>query len=64
MNAKPFLDTNVILYAFRQGDSRSQKAEALLAKGGAHLAEVLFDVSVGQTRLAQLGRIEVGPLAE
>jgi predicted nucleic acid-binding protein len=34
MNAKPFLDTNVVLYAFREGDSRSQEVEALLAKGG------------------------------
>jgi predicted nucleic acid-binding protein len=29
-----FLDTNVILYAFAQGDSRTEAAEALLAAGG------------------------------
>ena len=41
MNAKPFLDTNVVLYAFRKGDSRSQEAEALLAKGGLISVQVL-----------------------
>jgi predicted nucleic acid-binding protein len=41
MNARPFFDTNVVLYAFRQGDSRSRKAEALLAEGGALSVQVL-----------------------
>ena len=41
MNAKPFLDTNVVLYAFREGDSRSQEAEALLGKGGLISVQVL-----------------------
>jgi predicted nucleic acid-binding protein len=33
MNDRPFFDTNVILYAFRQEDTRGQVAEALLAAG-------------------------------
>jgi predicted nucleic acid-binding protein len=41
MNANPFLDTNVVLYAFREGDSRSQKVEALLANGGLISVQVL-----------------------
>ena len=41
MNARPFLDTNVVLYAFREGDSRGQKAEALLVKGGLISVQVL-----------------------
>jgi predicted nucleic acid-binding protein len=41
MNAKPFLDTNVVLYAFREGDSRAQKAEDLLARGGLISVQVL-----------------------
>ena len=41
MNVKPFLDTNVVLYAFREGDSRSQEAEALLGKGGLISVQVL-----------------------
>jgi predicted nucleic acid-binding protein len=30
----PFLDTNVLLYAFAAGDRRSQEAERLMAAGG------------------------------
>ena len=41
MNAKPFLDTSVVLYAFREGDSRSQEVEALLGKGGLISVQVL-----------------------
>ena len=33
MNDKPFFDTNVILYAFSQDDTRGQVAETLLAVG-------------------------------
>jgi len=40
MSAKPFLDTNVVLYAFGEG-SRGQKAEALLVKGGVISVQVL-----------------------
>jgi predicted nucleic acid-binding protein len=41
MNDKPFFDTNIILYAFRQNDSRGQVAETLLAAGGALSVQVL-----------------------
>ena len=41
MNGKPFFDTNVVLYAFREGDTRSQVAEALLAEGGIISVQVL-----------------------
>src|SRR5260370_24580167 len=41
MNGKPFFDTNVILYAFRQDDRRGQVAETLLAAGGALSVQVL-----------------------
>ena len=41
MNAKPFLDTNVLLYAFVEGDARAHKAEALLVKGGVISVQVL-----------------------
>ena len=41
MNAKPFLDTNVALYAFLEDDSRGQKAEALLVMGGLISVQVL-----------------------
>jgi predicted nucleic acid-binding protein len=41
MNDKPFFDTNVILYAFRQDDSRAPVAETLLAEGGTLSVQVL-----------------------
>jgi predicted nucleic acid-binding protein len=52
MNDKPFLDTNVILYAFRQGDARSQVAERLLAAGGTVSVQVLNEfVAVARRKL-------------
>ncbi len=41
MNNKPFFDTNVILYAFRQNDTRGEVAETLLAAGGTLSVQVL-----------------------
>ena len=52
MNDKPFFDTNVILYAFRQDDTRSQMAETLLAAGGALSVQVLNEfVAVARRKL-------------
>ena len=41
MNAKPFLDTNVIVYAFSSNDPRNARAEALLESGGVISVQVL-----------------------
>src|SRR5438876_12068157 len=52
MNDKPFFDTNVILYAFRQGDTRVQLAETLLAAGGTLSVQVLNEfVAVARRKL-------------
>jgi predicted nucleic acid-binding protein len=52
MNDKPFFDTNVILYAFRQDDSRGLVAETLLAAGGAVSVQVLNEfVAVARRKL-------------
>jgi predicted nucleic acid-binding protein len=52
MNDKPFFDTNVVLYAFHQGDARSQRAETLLAAGGALSVQVLNEfVNVARRKL-------------
>ena len=52
MNAKPFVDTNVVLYAFREGDPRSQRAETLLIEGGLLSVQVLNEfVNVSQRKL-------------
>jgi predicted nucleic acid-binding protein len=36
-----FLDTNILIYAFAAGDSRSARAEALMAEGGVIGVQVL-----------------------
>ena len=41
MNGKPFLDTNIVVYAFSANDPRSEKAEALVAAGGVISVQVL-----------------------
>lgn len=41
MSAKPFLDTNVLIYAFASNDPRSERAETLLAGGGTINVQVL-----------------------
>ncbi len=52
MNDKPFLDTNVVLYAFRQGDARSEVAQRLLAHGGTLSVQVLNEfVAVTRRKL-------------
>jgi predicted nucleic acid-binding protein len=41
MSAKPFIDTNILIYAFASNDSRSEKAEAILGAGGIVSVQVL-----------------------
>lgn len=41
MNARPFLDTNILVYAFTTNDPRSDRAEALVARGGVVSVQVL-----------------------
>jgi predicted nucleic acid-binding protein len=41
MSAKPFIDTNVLVYAFASNDSRKEKAEELLTAGGMISVQVL-----------------------
>jgi predicted nucleic acid-binding protein len=41
MNVRPFFDTNVLLYAFRELDPRNQTARKLLGDGGVTGVQVL-----------------------
>ena len=53
MNAKPFLDTHVLIYAFAADDRRSPKADELIAWGGTVSVQVLNEfahVSVRKLR--------------
>jgi len=52
MNDKPFFDTSVVLYAFRQDDARGPVAETLLAAGGTLSVQVLNEfVAVARRKL-------------
>jgi predicted nucleic acid-binding protein len=54
MNGKPFIDTNVILYAFRQDDLRNQVAERLLAAGGTISIQILNEfVAVARRKVGK-----------
>lgn len=50
MSAKPFLDTNILVYAFASGDPRSDLAEALLAAGGTVSVQVLNEFATVMRR--------------
>jgi predicted nucleic acid-binding protein len=41
MHAKPFLDTNIIVYAFASNDPRGERADALVKAGGVISVQVL-----------------------
>lgn len=43
MAAKRFFDTNILVYAFAADDSRSSRAESLIAEGGVIGVQVLND---------------------
>jgi predicted nucleic acid-binding protein len=52
MNDKAFFDANIVLYAFRQDDARSQTAEKLIARGGTISVQVLNEfVAVARRKL-------------
>jgi predicted nucleic acid-binding protein len=41
MNAKPFFDTNILIYAFHEDDPRKEVARILLAMGGVIAVQTL-----------------------
>jgi predicted nucleic acid-binding protein len=45
MNAKPFFDTNVLVYVIGENDARTAPAEALVAKGGVVSVQVLNELA-------------------
>ena len=52
MSAKPFLDTNILIYAVAKNDPRATKAEALLASGGMISVQSLNEfVSVARRKM-------------
>jgi len=52
MNAKPFFDTNILLYAFNEDDPRNEVARILLAAGGVIGVQTLNDFAAVAKRKA------------
>lgn len=50
MSGKAFFDTNVLIYAFAQGDPRAEVAEAVLAGGGMVNVQVLNEFTAVAVR--------------
>ena len=60
MSVKPFLDTNILVYAFSSDDPRTNIAESLIANGGLVSIQVLNEfVNVSRQKLLRdWGEIE------
>ena len=59
MSAKPFLDTNVILYLLSSDEAKANRAEALLAQGGTISVQVLNEAVNVMTKKLKMGLDEV-----
>jgi predicted nucleic acid-binding protein len=55
MNAKPFLDTNVILYLLSGDTTKANRVEALLAQGGTISVQVLNEAMNVMTKKLKMG---------
>ena len=62
MSAKPFLDTNVILYLLSEDTTKADRAEALLAQGGTVSVQVLNEAANVMTRKLKMDLDEVGDI--
>jgi predicted nucleic acid-binding protein len=54
MSAKPFLDTNILIYAFAAGDPREAEAERLLTAGGIVSVQALNEFASVSSRKLRL----------
>lgn len=59
MSGKAFLDTNVLLYAIGQHDSRTPRAEALVEHGGIVSVQVLNELAAVAHRKLKMSRPDV-----
>ncbi|KAB0267857.1 PIN domain-containing protein [Microvirga brassicacearum] len=59
MSAKPFLDTNVILYLMSSDTNKADRAEALLAEGGTISVQVLNEAANVMIRKLKMDLDEV-----
>ena len=59
MSDRPFLDTNILIYAFATGDPRKPVAEQVMARGGAISIQVLNEFVHVSHRKLGLGWVEI-----
>ena len=59
MSAKPFLDTNVVLYLLSEDTAKADRAEALLAAGGTVSVQVLNEAASVMTRKLKMNLDEI-----
>jgi predicted nucleic acid-binding protein len=64
MSAKPFLDTNVLIYAFATSDPRKAACERLLAQGGVVSVQILNEFANVSHRKLALGWDEIAKRIE
>lgn len=64
MRGKPFLDTNILIYAFASGDPRKAVAERLLAQGGTISVQILNEFANVSHRKLRLGWDEIAKRVE
>ena len=60
MPGKAFLDTNVLIYSVTQNDTRTARAEELLALGGVLSVQILNEFAAVARRKLQMPWAEVG----
>ena len=60
MSVKPFFDTNILIYAFREEDPRCEVARILLATGGVISVQVLNELVAVLRRKLNLSWEQVG----
>ncbi|WP_201864574.1 PIN domain-containing protein [Microvirga soli] len=59
MSAKPFFDTNVILYLLSEDVAKADRAEALLSQGGTLSVQVLNEAANVMTRKLRMDLDEI-----
>ncbi|MBL0406254.1 hypothetical protein JKG68_20040 [Microvirga aerilata] len=59
MNAKPFLDTNLLLYLLSGDVTKANRVEALVAQGGTISVQVLNEAVTVMTTKLKMGLDEV-----
>lgn len=63
MHARPFLDTNILVYSVAENEPRSEVAEALLAAGGMVSVQVLNEFVVTARRKLAMSWDEISEAA-